>query len=231
SDSAGSYHIDNLSPGTYRIVASKEGFASETAEKVAVGSSGAGSADFLLRPGRRILARVLDSDARPLAQTVVFLLDSEGKPLDSRVMTGVDGTATVGGVKEGSYGLLAFARDLAPTAARDIVVTPEADGAAELRLPPGGSLIVKVVDAQNGPVTGASVTLVDPSGVDLGPLMPTLRLFTGLPTVTASDGTIAFPHLVQGTYRVSAASGTGGKAEGSVELLDGKRASLTLTTK
>jgi len=234
ADSTGSYTIDNLSPGGYKVSASKEGFASRTIDKVVVGDTGIGAADFYLTTGRKIHARVLDADGRPLAQAFLILLDAEGNPIvkpGQLLMTGSDGTSTIDGVDEGTYGLLVLTRDLAPTVAQGIDVTREADGAAQARATPGGSLTVKVVDGEGRPLSGVTMDIKDPSGVDLTPILPLLRLTSGLPSATGSDGMITFPHLSAGKHEVTANLEGGGAISGSIEIVEGKASTLTLKVK
>jgi hypothetical protein len=165
---------------------------------------------------------------------MIGLLGSDGSPLGGMRrgrLTGVDGMVTLDGVKEGSYSLIALTSDLAPLVQPGILVTAERDGTAELRLTEGGSLWVKVVDADGQAVAGASVSLVEPTGIDLEPLLPTIRMLEGLPTATGSDGTITFPRLSPGKYRVTVRTDSGQTVEGSAELSEGKAASITLKMK
>jgi protocatechuate 3,4-dioxygenase beta subunit len=234
TDKTGAYTLTGLAAGVYHLSASKDGLSEQDLDHVVVGDDGKGQADFLLEAGRDLHVRVLDSDTRPVPRAMLVLMDSNGKPslMGGRGrITGSDGTLTMTGLKEGTYCLTAVSRDFAPSVSCGVDVSPDKEASTELRVSAGGSLTVKVLDAEGKPVKGVTISLKDPSGVDLEPILPVLRMFSGLPTATSAEGTISFPHLTGGKHTATARLEGGQVLSDSVEILEGKSSALTLKVK
>ncbi|MGH9388423.1 MAG: MSCRAMM family protein, partial [Vicinamibacteria bacterium] len=98
TEEAGSYRVEDLAPGTYRIVVAARGYAPFQIDGLVLKADGAVTADARLRAGRKLYIRVVDSDNRPVPRVPVGLLDAEGAPVNGGEMgsfTGADGTAAI----------------------------------------------------------------------------------------------------------------------------------------
>jgi protocatechuate 3,4-dioxygenase beta subunit len=223
TDSDGTYTIDGLAPGTYRVVAAAPGFVFEIyddtidislATPVTVTSGAtAPDIDFALSTGGGISGQVRDEAGNPLQGVFVEASLIEGCCSNGGATTGPDGAYTIDGIAPGSYRVLAFisptspagvfynnTTDLAsatPVAVADGAITPSID----FTLPTGGSISGRVTDESGNPIEGAPVDAM---------------LFEGCcafsVATTDSDGTYTIAGLPAGSYRLFA-SATGFASE------------------
>ena len=214
SRSDGSYTIEGLAAGQYRVEAQFEGLVHkiydnttqwDLATPVAVidGQNTTGT-DFTLESGGQITGTVYDSGMNPVAGANIHANGYDGQGGWGWAETGADGTYTVRGLLTGDYRVQADASDQGLTqqfytstsawdlAARVMVTTTETTPNIDFILSTGGNISGRVTDESTGqPVAGADVwadTFICCSG--------------GNGARTALDGTYTITGLAPNEYRV-----------------------------
>lgn len=171
-----------------------------------------------LEPGRRIDCRIVDADdhAIPGARISVRSDDEPDEPAIEGTIAG-DGSGYVDHLRPGHWLITASAEGYEPISR--LVVIGEAEPPTErFLLVRTGGLAVRVVDAQQRPVAGASVTL---GGI-------------GLPAPRTADtdaaGTVRFEGLSRGLYEARASLGNlASRRASAISIEPSRAASVTLT--
>lgn len=228
TNAEGSFTLDGLSPGSYRVTASATGYASAEATIVVGDEGDAPPLDLRLEKGRSIRGRVVDARGTGVSGVfVVFAPTGTTQNSAPAVSTDVNGSfvATVG--SEGAYDFTAIGAGLAPARATGIVAPEEDDGEPDvtLKMANGAHLRVRLVTKEGAPVEGASVVAV-PDPPYLGSEM---TRFLSQVAPTGRDGTTQVLGLAAGSYRVTAAVGKGQTATTTIAVPEGGEAEVTLS--
>lgn len=175
----GTFAVDTLRPGSYRVAASGGGYrttASTTAR------TGPGLLRVRVVPEPWLRLRVLGADGQPLRRFRLELRNVTGSTLRHSLRLagsgprtigpadhGSDGWAALRGVPAGRFRCAIMAPDHAPTVTEPFAVVPGGTAAAAeltVRLDRGGSIAGTVVDAAGRPIPAAVVRAVP---ADLAP--------------------------------------------------------------
>ena len=172
--SDGSYVLEGLPEGSYRIIGDAPGyFARQTATAVTVGSAQeTPNINLTLQLGGSISGHVYDSSGtNPLANASVTVYDATNHSEVQRGYTASDGSYRVAELPSGSYDLRAGQIGYLPefyqgqttlAAATPVPVTiGQETPNIDFTLDPGGSISGKVYDSQNHPLSGASIAVYD----------------------------------------------------------------------
>ena len=215
SHADGAFAMEDVDPGTYSLRVSAQGFATTRRDGVAVAAGGSPNAvSVALDEGGTVAGRVVDTAGRPVPGARVMTQNLSLGIADFRppALSGEDGSFTVHSLGAGTYAFIAMADDRPGT-----TTTVVFDGTAlhvELRVPVGGALLVRVVDASGAPVPEAKISFgTTPPGS--GPIMP---------ISTDQDGLARFAHVVAGTYAGTARLARGGSAAFSATVSEGSPA-------
>jgi RNA polymerase sigma factor (sigma-70 family) len=187
----GTFRLDNLPPGSYRLVATAEGFAPARSEPIAVASRG--PRDVLLELGRGgfVLSGIVqDSGGGPISGAQVLVRSREAIGV---TLTNDKGSYGVT-LERGPYTLLASADGYAP--ARSSVELP-GETRRDFTLHPGAHVGGRVVRKDGGQGIAGALVRLEPDG----------RGGRGDETTTVSDGGFTLSGVAPGTYTLSAANG------------------------
>lgn len=231
----GSFTIESLKPGSYRIQAFHNDYAPAWSEPFDLRRTYVHGMVIRMEPGARLLGQVNDGQGRAMADARVTLLNNVWveSPLadllygkEARLgsaRTDAEGKFMLDNLAAGVYQVKVEAPDHAPALQRDVQVVANTDnhcGPFQLHL--GGSLTVAVFDSRGLAVRGASVMLQQEGGASYKKTVD-------------GDGEISFSNLIPGTYLVSvmaaatadagsvfAAAIASAKEQRKVEILDGR---------
>ncbi len=172
----------------------------------------------LAERGGLVRGRVVDPDDQPVAGAIVQLgdehatIDRSGTlPCELLLRTASDanGRFEFDGAMTGELPIVARSRDLAPWIGR-VTVNPDVAADVAIRLPLGATLEGKVVDREQQPVGGATLTIHGPC-----------ELAT-MERGSASDGTFRVEHVMPGMLEISAELEESGKARAQLSFVDGE---------
>jgi protocatechuate 3,4-dioxygenase beta subunit len=210
TDSNGSYSIEDLDPGNYRVTARKTGYRLDT-EPATVGSDPA-SLDFTLKNGSGLSIRVADGQTGiPLSGVQALAFAADGTvAYQGRISLGADGTGEVPSLSDGAYTLYVFSDGYA---ARSLPVNVPSSQVV-LAMTPGGRVEVRTPFSVSGRLVdaGGGIVLLSPWRLD--------------GTVTATAPVSAWEHLAPGSYQWISGDGDGRKntpfavAEGQTTRVD-----------
>jgi len=197
TDSNGSYSIDDVDPGNYKVTARKTGYQLKT-QPVSVGSDPA-ELNFALQPGNGVPIRVTDGlTGLPLKAVMALAFGANGS-LASQGSISLDaaGAGEIPSLSPGRYSVYVFSDGYAPRA------LPAVDVPAQLLtvvMTPGGRVDVRTDVSFFG-------RIVDGSGAVylLSPISLTGR-------VSSSPPITSWQHLAPGSYNLFVQTGGGEKA-------------------
>jgi uncharacterized surface anchored protein len=196
TDSNGSYSIEDLDPGNYRVTARKTGYRLDT-EPAAVGSD-PGSLDFTLKKGSGLSIRVADGQTGiPLSGVQALAFAADGTvAYQGRVALGADGTGEVPSLSDGAYTLYVFSDGYA---SRSLPVNVPSSPVA-LAMTPGGRVEVRTPFSVSGRLVdgGGGIVLLSPWRLD--------------GSLTATAPVSAWEHLAPGSYQLIYGDGGGQKS-------------------
>jgi protocatechuate 3,4-dioxygenase beta subunit len=161
TDAAGSYSIQGLPEGTYRVTASAPGHRVGVAYPVEIlGGSAAANVDFTLEHGHPLRGRVVDEAGRGLAATAVVAgpagsVDSWGA---ASAVTDINGTFQLTAPSAGPIDVTALPGGWAPVRLTGIAPPEGDDQTLVLRAGRGGVLLIRVVGPAGEPRSGVQVS-------------------------------------------------------------------------
>jgi Carboxypeptidase regulatory-like domain len=118
-DQRGAFELNGLRPGVYDVVARAPGLAPAVAAEVPVDTRTEARIDLVLRPGARVVGRLVDANERPVTGKV-GIGELDGRPIpqllkDSlAVAAGGDGRFAIDGIPTGTHALGVDAPGFAP---------------------------------------------------------------------------------------------------------------------
>ena len=192
-DSKGNYEVSGLEPGEYDVqVFEMRAFAPYTTTYRVTGSA---TFDIDIR-GSALQGRVVDRDtSEPIADASIRIepADSGSGPMAYRMaaLTDANGRFALESVPEGSYRIRAQ-KDKYGQQILDVQVTSGRNEEVELKLAKNSGVAIRVLDARDGRVLNARITVRDAGN---------RSAFDGSPSPNA-DGDILIP-LAPGTYRAT----------------------------
>jgi protocatechuate 3,4-dioxygenase beta subunit len=196
TDSNGTYSIEDLDPGNYRVTARKTGYRLDT-EPATIGSDPA-SLDFTLKKGTGLSIRVADGQTGiPLAGVQALAFAADGTvAYQGRVALGADGTGEVPSLSDGAYTLYVFSDGYA---ARSLPVNVPSSPVL-LAMTPGGRVEVRTPFSVSGRLldAGGGIVLLSPWRLE--------------GTLTAAAPISAWEHLAPGSYQWISGDGAGQKS-------------------
>lgn len=210
----GSYEFTGALPGMYRVTVLAPGYAVST-QTINVTSDVASAADFSLAAGSLIRGVVRDSaSGEPLAAAGVVLTGEAGSLVSFAAITDAQGNYEFGELPAGTYSLAVDADDHETAVIQGIGVGAAATQAQNVGLDAATIELSGTVQNAAGPVPGAYVLAIDPSGAAVSS------------AVTASDGTYTLGTLSPGTFSI-AVSAVGHQAVAAVSRTVARGDSLT----
>jgi hypothetical protein len=198
-DDRGAFELNGLNPGVYDVVARAPGLAPAIAAEVTVDRRTDARVDLVVRPGARVVGRLVDANERPAAGKVA-VGDLDGRPVP-RVLVeplateaAADGRFAIEGVPVGEHALGVTA----PGLARQRVDVAVREGerqvdVGDVRLEVGIAIRGRVRSKAGQPIADA---VVRATVMRMGSDNTEAR--------SEADGTFVLAGLEQGVYRVSA---------------------------
>ncbi len=207
SGADGTFEIDGLSEGTYRVQVSRKGYAPDSRLGVATGGA---PLRLCLIPTAGATGFVVSSaDNQPVKSFGLMLWQLDQKDRrslllgDMRMFSSEDGSFTIEDLAPGKYQLQAYAKSLAPAFSRPFAVRDVYVHGVRIRLDPGASIKGTVVDSASQPYAGATVRLLDNAVRDVPVANIIYDKYTRLgKTQTDEQGAFVFDSLAPGTYQV-----------------------------
>ena len=222
ADARGTYEILGLAPGGYDVVAHAPGLAPTVVAGVAIDRRTDALVDLVLRPGARVVGRLLADGDRAVAGQVA-LADLDGRTVPRvlaasfAVAAGTDGRFAIEGVPVGEHALGVSAPGLGRQ--RTAVSVHGRDGqvdVGDVRLAVGFAIRGRVRSKARQPIADAVIrTFVERTGDEVEGR-------------SAPDGSFVLPGLEQGTYRI-AAEAVGYASEEQTGDTDGRPLELVLS--
>jgi len=158
TDADGAFTLSGLQPGTYRLTASKDGYASSSRDDFTV-TGPVNGIELVLEPGAAIVGRVLGADLGELSRLSILANSTAGDAMPLFGNVDYEGAYRVEGVGPGDWVVLAVLDSGGPRAMEQVSVEP---GAREVNLDldlGGGSALTGRVLLAGQPLSGASVML------------------------------------------------------------------------
>ncbi len=158
----GSYRLDAIDAGTYRVVARATGYRAADAYPVVVSEDSPNpTADLTLEKGWILRGRVVDPQGRALPGAMVVIA-VPGQAESGALSTNSDSTGAfrITAPGDGPMSVTAFANGWAPAVLDDVPPPAGADDAPVMvRASPGGALRIRVTDGRGQPQAGVRVAL------------------------------------------------------------------------
>jgi hypothetical protein len=185
TDNNGNFTMESVSPGSYQVTASRDGYGNELKEET-FGDSGRDGLEFRLMRGDGVTLRVVDGRDGRAISAIVTVFDSAGRVVPDRGMGfGQGGSTDVHlSLAPGSYTATVMTSEYAPQTAR--ITSPSTQTVA---LTPGGTILVQSKHSER-----RQIRLMDATGTQYPRMtsQPTPReLF---------PGTMRFEHVAPGSY-------------------------------
>jgi Carboxypeptidase regulatory-like domain len=209
TDERGSFRLEGLGVGSYRVSGSAPGYG----RAIATASPG-DAVELFLFPGSGIYGRVTDPSGKPVAGAYVAV-EPRARPFSGDAVivpevTDADGRFAFLGLEPGAYAIAIRPRDVAP-ATRTVNLVKDDDTVIEIRLSAGVALtghriVGKLVAPRGAAVGGLRVFAVE-DGADL--IAPPSKLSLG---TSVADGSFVLDQLGKGRYNVLAGDGSAGYA-------------------
>ena len=224
----GSFTIEGVEDGAYRVTASAQGFASTEPVVVTVApEKGTAPVELRMEKGRVLRGRVVDPRGNGIEGAFVHYAPTGMVQTTSLpATTDTNGTFVLSLSGTGAFDVAASASGLAPAVARGVVPPNEDDGQPVVTLPlgAGGRLRVQVVLKEGGPAVGATI-FPQATPPYLG--SDTLS-FTSRSRPTGADGSTVLTALAPGAYKVNVVLGAR-NAEAQVVVAEGTETVVQVT--
>lgn len=214
SDASGTFTLENVEPGSYRVQGSKEGYAqAEVRAEVTSPDARVEGVRLELAPETGLVLDV-GSPAGAPARVSVALLDAAGTPvLSDWLSPGENGRTRIRNAPPGHYELLVVATGFAPVSLPVTVPGPP----VPVQLQPGGQLIVEVRELATAGQT-AKLTLVGANGQ---PHRTVMRFGAVVQEWTLVAGAAAVDDLPAGKWVIRVAGPDGKSWQGEVMVVAG----------
>ncbi|WWB87080.1 carboxypeptidase regulatory-like domain-containing protein [Priestia aryabhattai] len=218
TDVDGNYRVNDLTPGTYLVTASKSGFGTNTVGVTVVSDTIATANVPLTALAGVISGTIIDSQGNPITgnNIQIQVFDQNGHLIKS-VLANSDGVFTVVDLPPGSY-QLTFTAPNFTTGIFSATVTSEQTIVLVATLQPDPATVTtQVVSGETSePIPGAIVTFTLPNGTIVG---------SG---VTDTNGSVSILNLPPQTLNVSVTANNFGSLSQSVILTPGQVAQITI---
>ena len=185
TDANGNFTMESVSPGSYQITASRDGYGNELKEET-FGDSGRDGLEFRLMRGDGVTLRVVDGRDGRAISAFVTVFDSAGRVVHDRGMGFGQGSSTDIhlSLAPGSYTATVMTSGYAPQTAR--ITSPSTQTVA---LTPGGTILVQSKHSER-----RRMRLLDATG------MPYPRMTSQPMPRDLLPGTTPFEHVAPGSY-------------------------------
>ena len=197
SGADGSYSIEGLEPGAYRLTAVASGYSPTELYPVTVGGDRSQRADLELQRGKPIRGQLLDPAGQPVSGALVmFSLTGKQMGAGTPGESDINGWLEVMGPADGPVDVTVLSQAWAP---KRLVGAVPGDEPMVITMSAGGSIRIQAVDPDGSPLAGLTVAPVSTDDTMAG-----LAWFTGPAGVAVTDvqGSAEFLRLAPGQYRI-----------------------------
>jgi protocatechuate 3,4-dioxygenase beta subunit len=207
TDGEGSYRIDGLAAGSYRVTAHGPGQRSASG-RVTLGAAGTRRLDLVVAGGTEVGGLVLDGEGRPIGGASVQL--HKAPDVVRWATTAADGSFLVDWVPDGTYRLIARASGFAEGEGPEVEVAGAPVTGLEVRLRKAA-----------GRITGRLLGL-EPAEVPYARVRAMAPGRSPLPGEVQPDGRYRIDGVAAGEWEVTAGVEAGAVASGKVALAEGQ---------
>ncbi|MED4452355.1 carboxypeptidase regulatory-like domain-containing protein, partial [Metabacillus fastidiosus] len=156
----GSFQFSNLTPGSYTLSATVQGYAATTAGATVLANQTSDVALTLIPNPGTVSGTVISSDNEPLSNTLVQITTSNGTIIGS-AFTNSQGQYTITNVPTGSYNIKANVENFSPAVVGVTVGPGENVTNVNFSLTPNsGSLNGQIINSQTGEVIGGARIII-----------------------------------------------------------------------
>ncbi|MFI8687005.1 carboxypeptidase regulatory-like domain-containing protein [Rossellomorea sp. NPDC077527] len=194
TNGSGQYSFDSLLPGSYSLIFTAIGYATQTLGGVVTSNATTTVDASLTRQAGALVGTVQDPNAVAIAGATVTIFQNNIQI--GSVITDSNGDYMVAGLSPGSYTVVVSAPNYTTEAVAAMIEDGQTTTLNITLNEDPGTLAGFVRDTNNDPIAGGSVTVQISTGS--GIIVAT--------TVTAPDGSYAVPNLAPGNYTVVAAA-------------------------
>jgi protocatechuate 3,4-dioxygenase beta subunit len=228
----GVFDIGSLNDATYRVRATRDGYGTVIGDDFAI-NDGASVEGLRLRLGAActVTGFVRDSAGTPLSGASLTILDQKGRrqSLVDMNTSSSDGTYAASQLAPGTY-TMTFRKDGFAPASQVVNVTPGAVLETDFTMLQGGKIEVTVKGAEDKPVKGAVVVLLDAQGNPIEESFTMENLFSTATLKTDAKGHVTLAGLAPGTYRLLVEKKSATTRSDAVEVFEGGQSSVDIVT-
>ncbi|MBN1919040.1 MAG: carboxypeptidase regulatory-like domain-containing protein [Verrucomicrobia bacterium] len=235
ADENGAFQFSNIEPGTYRLVATADGYAPSFQSIEKLPDRDVESLVASLEKECVITGRIVTPNGTSPAGIVLTIMDADGRAWSGNNVhvNPHTGEFSIKGLAPGRFTMVANAKGYAPARENVFVTSRDQTSTVEFHLTKGRALTVSTVDASGSPVFGATA-FVDDGGDPLITAYSVLRMAEWYPehlvAGTDENGILVLPHLPDGAYTVHVQCD--GHEDASVPVsIAGQDAEVTVTLK
>jgi hypothetical protein len=207
----GTYRLDNVPAGSYRLAIRKEGFAPYT-DSLTVEAGLETAANAILHGAGSIRGVIRNKQGGPVRDADVTIRDTANNLVGLPMKTGEDGVYAASGLPEGAYLVDVRAAGYRQPAPASVTVQAGGSAAADFTLTGLGSIRGQVADGQGNLLAGAVVTVWDADGRQVGEAM--------------RGSSFEMADMDEGGYIIRAAADGYSNAERNVTVVAGKVSDL-----
>ncbi|PFG05371.1 carboxypeptidase regulatory-like domain-containing protein [Bacillus sp. es.034] len=194
TDGSGQYSFTSLTPGSYTLLFTASGYATQTLGAIVVSNTVTIVDAALSRLSGALIGTVQDPNASAIPGATVTVFQNNIQI--SSAITDANGQYMVPGLPPGSYTIVVSAPNYTTETVAAMIESGQTTTVNVTLNENPGTLTGFVRDTDNNPIAGGSVTVQISTGT--GIIVAT--------TVTASDGSYTVPNLAPGNYTVVAAA-------------------------
>lgn len=194
TNGSGQYSFDSLLPGSYSLIFTANGYATQNLGAVVVSNAMITVNAFLSRLAGALDGTVRDPNAVAIAGATVTVFQNSIQI--GSVISDANGNFMVAGLPPGSYTVVVSAPNYTTETVAAMIENGQTTTINITLNEDPGTLTGSVRDTNNDPIAGGSVTVQISTGT--GIIVAT--------TVTAPDGSYTLPNLAPGNYTVVAAA-------------------------
>ena len=226
----GTFRVNGLEDGEYRIRAYREGLGAEVKDVVVTGGQDPAAVEFELGAAGTVTGFVRTSAGVPVAAAQLTVRDSDGRNLFLLGLTtsSSDGSYVQGTLPTGTF-TLEFSKEGYAPSTKQVDVVSGNETNLDFVMLQGGAVDVVALDEAGTPVKNAIVQLLDSAGNVVERSISVSSIFSTEANKTDEFGQCALSGVAPGTYTVRVRRGKAKRTSDPFEVLEGGRTRAEVT--